>query len=415
MLGGAYYLYDQRSQQVRQSQAKSAEWFGTKQQEAQRDFDKNRSKAANWVDDKAQDLSQRANKKADELTNDDRNALRRVGGKYIDTVNNAVINAHDKIVGETSRSADWVSDRKDDASDIAERTADAVRGWGESAQEFAREEIPQKANAYGGWFKSKQTVAQEKFNEAQEHYEKAKQSAKEQKKSWLSWGSSTSDEAQKQMQDAQAKLDETRKSLEAFGKDALKAAEDRYESLKKQGLNISEENKENIKGVASGFKQKYNEGKDVASGMANDKFSMGDTIYDKENKPLWKKGEKFTDSELAERTARAVAGWGETAQQLAREEYEQVLDLNGRLKNDTYDTAHETAVYTREKLSKAQEELEKSRRNWMKWASPKKEQVETDAQHRVHVAESLYDQAATNLSGWAQQDGPDAVHNARDK
>lgn len=102
------------------------------------------------------------------------------------------------------------------------------------------------------------------------------------------------------------------------------------------------------------------------------------------------------DEEVAARAAKALEGWGETASQMARDEYE---DLKSSAPKDASDAVEKA----KQKLDDAKKQLDETASSWWSFGKEKKNDLHEKAQQQYDQAEKEYRSTVDKLAAWSDK------------
>jgi hypothetical protein len=383
-------------------------------------IEQERAKATNWAGEKLSEESDRAKSNAEHLNKqakgeNTRGTLDQVGHdikrsvydakdateEKLSHVKNKIIGEKDKAVVEANEKKSWfTSGPSDDA--IARNTKRSLAGWSETAQ--------QNADAY---------------------YDSLTTKADDAKSSLFSWGSSKKsnaeeslnkarNEAQKLVDDAQKKYNETRASWFSFNQDAEK------KRLHEEASKALESAQSNLNSATD----QLNEWKNQAKNKLKNQTTEGG-FYS------WLRGDAIPpekESALARTTTRSLRGWGESAEIFARDELDESqrrlgvssrgkvntkqlgddvqlgdkvqkrLDSWSKWANKSYESnaqgAQEFYNDSQQALQDAKKEVENSTKSWFSWGSNKSKDLELEAKRNLEDAQERLDRASRDLQKW---------------
>ncbi|CDO94544.1 unnamed protein product [Kluyveromyces dobzhanskii CBS 2104] len=137
---------------------------------------------------------------------------------------------------------------------------------------------------------------------------------------------------------------------------------------------------------------------------------------------------KSKDEEfLAQKAAKALEGWGETASSIAQEEYEDLVrwrDAGKKRYLESASAAREDAQRTADAAKKTLEdariELNKHTKHWWQFGAEKNEELQNAAKAKYDDAEKSYQSAVNTVSDWTDKatgkfwsSTDDALHSAK--
>jgi len=341
--------------------------------------EREKAKLANWTNDKISDAQGRlddtvahSKEKADvfakEAHKDDPRGLRKVGNEIRDTAEDA----KDSVFGTLGSAKNSIIGSKNKAEDSVYGTYDSAKSNANDLTKQAQDKADEASNKTSSWFGGAK-------KDAEETLDSASQKTEDTKKSFFSWGSSKKDEAketidaaydeaQKIYDDADKRYKETKGSWFSWNRDSKK--QQLHDEAEKQ-LN---EAQKNLESASSKAKNKVNDYIPTSSGGSSffgrskpaddsdkaNEFFTGELInrkegskskfntdrnYDRANEFFtgelinrsdgpksnsgsfydWLRGgypSPTEDEKIASGARQGLRGWGESAEQFSREEYE---------------------------------------------------------------------------------------------
>ncbi|KAH3681892.1 hypothetical protein WICPIJ_007139 [Wickerhamomyces pijperi] len=404
--------------------------FDDLQNQASRTYDRNAAHLnkekvewKDWVSSK----SNEAKDKLDETNQYAKDSVRQFGDNVKDVNNRAYDSAKDTV-----------NSAKSSVGDAAYRVGDQVNKLGDKIHESADEGHTRikKASSGNSWLglsaadKERDLATEAKTNlegwgetasqNAHDYYDSITDDGKAAAKSWISWGKDKKretlataeqayDDAKKSLDEATKKFNDSKESWFSFGKD--KDAEYR----KKLHAEAEQQMKDAQK-VYDSAGEKLAEWKGRAKKGLNDitNNSHGgfyDWLRDGEAK-------RMSEQELAEKTGRALRGWGESAEQFAKDEIEDArrqvsraqtslndeLDSWSKWFNKKYDQTAEGAQEfyndAQSSLNDAKKQLDDNTNHWYTWSNRKSKEVEDEARRQYEDAEARFKKAESNLNKW---------------
>lgn len=313
-----------------------------------------------------------------------------------------------------SDAAATASDKVNDATASAKSTSESIFNWGFNKAEKA------KAVAIGEYDK-----ANKRYNEVLEDFNNSK-------KGVFSSGDS---ELKKKVDEAKSQLDGYKKKLDEVSSEYSKYASDNFNELsnkldqqdqeirRKGFLNWvtgseGQTGEQDVDRVATRSVTGWGE---TAEQLAREELEelvrnkqIGPSEAQKRLNELRKIKDEgwFTykgrdDEKLAARAAKALEGWGETASQLAQEEYEELRRSGSSYGRDgsdlvaqTKDAGSQAVDAAKKKLDEAKKKLDESGSSWWNFGKEKKDELNQEAKRQYEQAEKEYNSATEALAQW---------------
>ncbi|SCU94190.1 LAFA_0F20406g1_1 [Lachancea sp. 'fantastica'] len=318
----------------------------------------------------------------------------------------------DAIVGAKKQGKDtaqsWEKSARDTAADAKQATEDksqSIFNWGFSKAEKAR------------------AKAIEEYDQANKHFHELS----EKYKSESGLFSGASDELKKQLNEAESQLKSYKEKLEdasakysKYTTDNINELSDKLEEedrkLRKKGFftwltgkeSLSDKS-DNVDEIASHSVVGWGE---TAEALA--KEELDDLVRNKqigrseaqrrldELKKIkdegWFTYQGKDDADLAQRAAKALKGWGETASQLAQDEYEETRRRMPQAPKSLSDAVN----VAKEKVESTKKELDKASAEWWSQGKDKKNELRDKAQKQYDEAEKEYRASLDSLADWSE-------------
>ncbi|SCU86492.1 LAME_0D06370g1_1 [Lachancea meyersii CBS 8951] len=309
---------------------------------------------------------------------------------------------------------------------------ETAKSWEKSARDTAseaKEATEQKSESIFNWGFGKAEKARAKAIEEYDHANKQFHEVREKYKSESGLFSSGSEELKKQMEEAESalkaykqKLDDATSKYSKYTTDNINELSDKLEAedrnLRKKGFftwltgkdTSSSKNSDDIDKIASHSVIGWGE---TAEALA--KEELDELVRNKEIGPSeaqkrldalkkiknegWFTHQGQNDADLAQRAAKALKGWGETASQLAQDEYEETrrrLPPAPKNLSDAVDVA-------KEKMDAAKKQLDESTAAWWSQGKDKTNDLREKAQKQYEEAEREYNSSLETLSDWTEK------------
>ncbi|SCU88311.1 LADA_0E09428g1_1 [Lachancea dasiensis] len=319
----------------------------------------------------------------------------------------------DALVGAKKQGSDTAKSWEDsarqsaqDAKDATHETSESIFNWGFSRAEKAR------------------ALAIQEYDQAHKHYD----DLRDQYKSESGVFSGGSEELKKKLDEAQAQLESYKHKLEDA---TAKYSQYTTDNINELSNKLEEQDRKLRK---KGF-FKWLTGDDSGSPKARDvdeiashsvvgwgetaealaKEELDELVRNKKIGPSeaqrrldelakiknegWFTYKGKNDEDLAKRAAKALEGWGETASQLAQDEYEEArraLPQSSQSVSDAVETA-------KQKLDVAKKQLDQTTSTWWAQGKDKKNELHEKAQQQYAEAEREYKDSLEALTDWSEK------------
>ncbi|SCV05467.1 LANO_0H08130g1_1 [Lachancea nothofagi CBS 11611] len=399
-----------------------------------------KAKGTQWVSDQLGDAKDAVKDRSDlylersgelndivETTNDreraNQNRLKRIVNDARDQISSDIRNIKDGVSEDASSIKDalvgakrqghetaksWENSARDTAADAKEatkETSESIFNWGFSKAEKARALAIQEYDQ-----------ANKQYNELSEKY-----------KSESGLFSGGSDALKKQVDEAHAKLDEYKHKLEdattKYSKYTTENINELSDQLEEQDRNLrkkgffkwltgdnSQKKSYDVDEVASHSVLGWGETAEALAKEQLDELVRNEKIGPSEAQQRLNELKKikqegwFTykgknDEDLAKRAAKALKGWGETASDLAQEEYEEAR----RKMPQTSQSVSDAVDMAKHKLDAAKKQLDDTTSSWWSQGKEKKEDLREKAQQQYDQAEREYKSSVETLSEWSDK------------
>lgn len=344
------------------------------------------------------------------------NSAKDTVGSNVNSVKHSVDEVSNKVGDEISKFGDKVHELADDGYSTVKK-ASTGGAWlgintGDKEKDLATET---KANLEG-WGETASQNARDYYDSLDEHTNATA-------KSWLSWGRGKKretqasieqalDDAKKELDDATKKFNDTKESWFSLGKD--KDAEHRKklhaeaEQLMKEAQEVYDSNSEKLAQWKERAKRGLNDITKERQGGFYDWLRDGE-------------GKRMTEQELAENAGRSLRGWGESAEQFAKEEIDDArrqlskaqtslndeLDSWSKWFNKKYDETAEGAQEfyndAQASLNDAKKQMNDNTNHWYTFYNRKSKEVEDEARRQYDEAEERFKKAESNLNKWGKE------------
>ncbi|CCH45178.1 Myosin heavy chain, skeletal muscle, adult [Wickerhamomyces ciferrii] len=454
---------DKGFSQAESEKARLANWTNEKINNAQEKLDQVESKSQ----EKASIFSKDAHK-------DDPKGLNKLGKdieKEAEAAKSSVFgslsNAKDSIIGTKDDVEHQIKSKSQDlqsgAQDQLNKAESKANGWFGKAQDETNKAVDStKANLeqgkksfWSGWFGAKDETKESidfAYQEAQQLYDDAEKRYKETKKSWLSWNNKDDTkeklhkDAELELKKAQDNLQKAQDKVSHWQNKAKETLDQGVDKLNKQDLNLQKSNgfydwlrggdskstgrgindetlakrtQQGLKGwgeTAEEFsKEQLNE---VSSNKSSKSWGFGNWFGGKSN--------QSKDEEIAQRAQKGLRGWGESAEQFSKDEFDDVkhqadqkkAELDSKLKEwsawtnkkyaDSKEGAEEFYKDAQSNFNKAEEELKKNSSGWLSWSSKQAKDLEAETKKHFEESEKKLTEASENLKNWTNQTSRDA-------
>ncbi|SCU84759.1 LAMI_0C08768g1_1 [Lachancea mirantina] len=325
----------------------------------------------------------------------------------------------DALVGTKRKSEDAVSD----TTDRAKETVEQVKRKGGDAVSAASETTESIFNWGFNKAEKARAMAIEQYDKANKHYNELQEQYKSQK-GLLSSGDQKLREQVEAAKDEVAKykqqLQEASERYSKYASDDINELSNRLEAQDREirekgffnwlaGRDKDGVDQHNVDKIASKSVSGWGETAEALAKEELDEMVRNRQIGPSEaqkrlddlkniRKEGWFTYQGKNDEQLAKRAAKALEGWGETASEMAREEYEEIVQ--GRARPDVISDKVDKA---RQRLDEAKKQLDDSAGSWWSFGKEKKNELHEKAQEQYKQAEQDYQSTLNSVSEWSDK------------
>ncbi|CEP62122.1 Om45p LALA0_S04e08328g [Lachancea lanzarotensis] len=356
------------------------------------------------------------------------NAVKRFVNDTRDQISSDIQNIRAGVADDASSIRDAIIGAKKQGQDTAQSWENSARDTAVDAKHTAEDKSQSIFNWGFGKAEKARAKAIEEYDQANKHFHELS----EKYKSESGLFSGGSDELKKQVNAAEAQLKSYKQKLEdatakysQYTTDNINELSDKLEEedrkLRKKGFftwltgkdsgaSTQKKKSDNVDEIASHSVVGWGE---TAEALA--KEELDDLVRNKqigrseaqrrldELKKIkdegWFTYQGKNDAELAQRAANTLKGWGETASQLAQDEYEETrrrLPQAPKSLSDAVDVA-------KQKVESTKKELDKASTEWWSQGKDKKNELHDKAQKQYEEAEREYRSSLESLADWSEK------------
>ncbi|QPG73646.1 hypothetical protein FOA43_000958 [Brettanomyces nanus] len=267
------------------------------------------------------------------------------------------------------------------AQDQYDTASSKAKGLYNKATDVVKDSYASGKKVVGDSITSSQQAAENSYDQALKQVEEAQKKVDESKRGWFRWGKGQKNEAEKQLEKAQQSLSESQAGLQKYGKDVIKQAQKKYYSAKENLNSATESAKDNIGSATSAVQENIGAAADYVKDTAD------------------------------------------SAVHSVQDQYSSLFGKDGHLQVKSKEAAQEVADYYNAQLKSAQENFENAQSNWNKWKDESSKSMQKEADSKYHYFRQKDAEARKKLSEFgdgskanldrvvqAQKDGLDSAH-----
>ncbi|CDK25476.1 unnamed protein product [Kuraishia capsulata CBS 1993] len=338
-------------------------------------------------------------------------------------VDNYASSGWNKVEDSKNSAGSWINDKGAQARQASDNVVDSAK---ESADIAAA-----KAAGVGGsvksWFQDSRASAEKAYSDSWEKLDEAQKQFDDTKAAWWSWGAKQNEEAQSKAQEnldiAKKNYANSKSALSKWGQETIDSADKRLKDLKNSVKYNADKGVQQVNQVAGDAKAYGNKNLQNAKEAVDDAYesvkskaqSAQDSAESRKNEIVKEYGKQTaSEADLASRVRHSVEGWGETAQEVAQEEYDSLFSKKGSFFLSSEEASRKAKEYYDAKAKEAKKRYDETRGHWYSWGSSKSQDVQDEAKKQWEDLQAQSQSASDAVAEWSKKNSDKLVKDAQD-